>query len=478
MKIIRCGLFGSVAIVAVSMMALPVSAAEIFHTQGEVAGEPGIDSVILQSRLTATAGLAEDRSVPGTPGVGRFHVDEGGNGVGAIVTPWLRANPDNDYIIRHLLTGLKRDTRYGYRLEFGENESSTQKGPQRWFRTLPGAPSASRLSFLFFNCMGWGQYMDGYGDRRGYDGPDKSLGYPTLVKMQAYADSHFVIGGGDLVYYDMPAGAVARTLPQLRAKWQQQFSQPRLVQLVGSMGSFWMKDDHDFRYDDGDLTGTREPSPALGIHTFKEQMPVVPPSDFERPTYRTFRATKHAQLWLLEGRDYRSPNRMEDGPDKTIWGSVQKEWLKRTLVDSDAAWKLIITPTPMVGPDSARKRDNHTNPQGFRHEGESFFAWMKDQRLKNVVLFTGDRHWQYHSIHPSGFSEFACGSLHREVAVGNPPLPGAEESSDPQKRVTQPYVTTEQDGGFLRVVVEADARLQVEVINQSGVVKYVFESRP
>ncbi|MDB6006750.1 MAG: hypothetical protein JWR15_3737, partial [Prosthecobacter sp.] len=26
-----------------------------------------------------------------------------------------------------------------------------------------------------------------------------------------------------------------------------------------------------------------------------------------------------------DGRDYRSPNKMPDGPDKTIWGAEQKE---------------------------------------------------------------------------------------------------------------------------------------------------------
>jgi alkaline phosphatase D len=79
--------------------------------------------------------------------------------------------------------------------------------------------------------------------------------------MQKYADSHFVIGAGDSVFYDTPRQSTATTLPQMRAKWQQQFSLPRLVQFLGSMGSYWMKDDHDFRFDDADRTGPREPSP-------------------------------------------------------------------------------------------------------------------------------------------------------------------------------------------------------------------------
>lgn len=454
------------------------NAATLFHAQGEMAGEPGSDSVLLQSRLTASNRLNEKRGVTGAPGVARFIVDRGTDGSATIRTPWAKAEAANDFIVRQLVTGLMPDTRYRYRLEFGSGESQTELGQARWFRTLPGPRSTTGLSFLMFNCMGWGQYMDGYGDRQPYAGADKMLGYPTLVHAQKFADSHFFICAGDVVYYDTPREATARTLPEMRAKWQQQFSMPRLVEFVGSMSSFWMKDDHDFRYDDADLTGTKEPSAELGIRVFKEQMPVVPRADFQRVTYRTVRASSQVQLWFLEGRDYRSPNLMDDGPEKSIWGKQQRAWLERTLRESNAAWKLIITPTPMVGPDSDRKRDNHTNSRGFRHEGTQFFAWLKDSGVKNVVLFTGDRHWQYHSVHPTGVSEFACGSLSRENAVGDPPMPGKEGSTDPNRVIDQKFVTSKQDGGFLRVVVDEKATLRVEIINQEGAMLYANEAQP
>jgi alkaline phosphatase/alkaline phosphatase D len=453
-------------------------AATLYHAQGEIAGEPGTDSVLLQSRLTASEELNELRGISGAAGVARFIIDTGTDSPAAIATPWIRAEPANDFIVRQQVKGLRPGTRYRYRLEFGRDAAQTQLGPARWFKTLPGTGGGARLSFLMFNCMGWGQYMDGYGDRQPYAGADKMLGYPTLVQAQKYGGSDFFICAGDSVYYDTPRPATARTLPEMRAKWQQQFSMPRMVQFIGSMGSYWMKDDHDFRYDDADLSGPKEPSAELGIRVFKEQMPVVPREDFERVTYRTVRASAQVQLWFLEGRDYRSPNQMDDGPDKTIWGAKQRAWLQRTLGESDAAWKLIITPTPMVGPDMDRKRDNHTNSRGFRHEGNQFFAWLKQSGVKNVVLFTGDRHWQYHSVHPTGVSEFACGSLSRENAVGDPPTPGTEGSTDPQRLIDQKFVTSKQDGGFLRVLVDDAATLRVEIINQEGTRLYAHEATP
>ena len=44
---------------------------------------------------------------------------------------------------------------------------------------------------------------------------------------------------------------------------------------------------------------------------------------------------------FTEGRDFRSPNKMADGPDKTIWGAEQKAWFKRTVKESDATWKVL-----------------------------------------------------------------------------------------------------------------------------------------
>ena len=57
---------------------------------------------------------------------------------------------------------------------------------------------------------------------------------------------------------------------------------------------------------------------------------------------------------------------MPDGPTKTIWGAEQLAWLKSSLLESDATFKLLVSPTPMVGPDDLRKTDNHTNIGGFR----------------------------------------------------------------------------------------------------------------
>ena len=185
--------------------------------------------------------------------------------------------------------------------------------------------------------------------------------------------------------------------------------QNEVLEYVGKDFEF----NHDYRIDDGDNTGDHAPSPELGRKMMLEQLPVAPADDKDAKTYRTHRISRDLQVWFVENRMYRSPNAMPDGPGKSIWGKTQKAWLMRTLRESDAAFKILISPNPMIGPDDARKFDNHTNINGFQYERDEFFAWLTETGIakQNFYIVCGDRHWQYHSVSPEGLEEFSCGAL-------------------------------------------------------------------
>jgi alkaline phosphatase/alkaline phosphatase D len=158
---------------------------------------------------------------------------------------------------------------------------------------------------------------------------------------------------------------------------------------------------------------------------------------------------------------------MPDGPDKTLWGAAQRDWLQRTLKESDATWKILISPTPLVGPDDAYKTDNHTNLGGFRHEADAFFAWLKENRVTGFMTVCGDRHWQYHSIHPSGIEEFACGALNDENSrVGV--APGSKKGTDPDALIKQPYTYPEPTGGFLHIRLDDSSALTLTHHDDTG----------
>jgi alkaline phosphatase/alkaline phosphatase D len=189
-----------------------------------------------------------------------------------------------------------------------------------------------------------------------------------------------------------------------------------------------------------------------------EQLPVAPQNDADAKTYRTHRVSRDLQIWFTEGRMYRSPNAAPDDADKSLWGVEQREWLQRTLQESDATYKLLISPTPLIGPDDLRKTDNHCDVGGFRHERDAFFQWLVDTGIaeQGFAIICGDRHWQYHSIHPSGIEEFSCGAL---VDANSRPgrRPGDPLSTDPDATIRQDYAQDTPSGGFLMVRVTPDS---------------------
>lgn len=436
--------------------------------QGEMAGEVTTSSVILQSRLTK-AKLDPSGDLPGHTGVGRFELSTQKDFVNGFSTEWQNAEPDNDFQIKSLVSNLKPGTRYYYRLQYGSDKNSAKTGPVNTFQTLPAADQSAEVNFAVVTGMNYNGFHNGIGKNRpAYQGPDKHLGYPALVSILKL-EPDFFVGTGDNVYYDHPRENSAQTADAIRKKWHEQFAQQRYIDLFAQVPTYWEKDDHDFRYNDCDLTGNRPPSNELGFRMFREQVPIVDPNDKNPITYRTYRMGKLLQVWFTENRDYRSPNRSPDGPEKTIWGVKQRQWLKQTLKDSDATFKLIISPTPMIGPDDRSKKDNHTNIKGFRYERDEFFKWVKQEKLdqRGLYLICGDRHWQYHSIAPSGIEEFSTGAL----VDANSRLgikPGSKRGTDPEAKMKQPYTSNPASGGFLFVKVKPNEN------QNSGTVSFLF----
>lgn len=137
-------------------------------------------------------------------------------------------------------------------------------------------------------------------------------------------------------------------------------SLPNNVAFYQNVPCYFMKDDHDTWMNDCHAaTKTKfmgEFTFKQGAALFKQQVP------HSEKSYRTFRWGKDVQIWLFDGRDYRKPNEMPDGPDKTIWGKEQMAWFKETYKSSDATFKILISPTPIIGPDRPQKRITTQTP--------------------------------------------------------------------------------------------------------------------
>ena len=452
---------------------------KIYLGQGIMTGEIGRHSVILQTRLTRADTLIEG-DLPGRPGFASFEVSTDSTFSRTTKTAFTPAKPDNDYIVKMVVNNLDAGTRYYYRCRYGLDSMQTVSSATGTFKTLQNENGDDPISISIVTGMNYYHFHFGqYDQTQAYNLPDKPLGYPALDAIRLLEPDYF-IGTGDNVYFDHPnERRMKRALDQgkqphpggydgqaaidekgIRRKYHEQFVQPRFKALFRRCGTYWEKDDHDYRFNDADPLMELPISHELGVKSFREQLPVVDPNDSLAKTYRTHLMSRDLQIWLLEGRDYRSANTMVDGPEKTLWGKEQLEWLKSSLMASTATFKLIISPTPLVGPDDAYKRDNHTNPTGFRYEGDAFFSWLGENNFlnKNLYLICGDRHWQYHAKHPSGFEEFSTGALvDNNSRAGR--LSGDPNSTDPEGQIQQYYIQGSPDqatGGFLNVVVQRD----------------------
>ncbi|MFY0653449.1 MAG: alkaline phosphatase D family protein [Cyclobacteriaceae bacterium] len=334
---------------------------------------------------------------------------------------WQTVDPDNSYATEFNLSGLSAGKKYNILVESASlTNELVGASIEGKFKTAPGANSSSNINFVVTTCTS-------------YNDSDSEEGYklyPNALKL----DPEFFVHAGDILYYDH----FAKTLDLARWQWDRMYSFPNNVDFHRQVASYFIKDDHDTWMNDSypgrETKFMGKFTFEQGLDLFLEQVPM------REKTYRTVRWGKNLQIWMVEGRDYRSANTMEDGPQKTIWGKEQMDWFTSTVETSDATFKILISPTPIVGPDRVKKKDNHAN-SGFAYEGRKIREFISQQ--ENMFVICGDRHWQYISKDAeTGVMEFGCGPGSNEHAGG-----WKQEDKLPE------HIYLNVVGGFLEVVV-------------------------
>ncbi len=421
-------------------------------------GEVTATSAIIWTRVTETADYNlsgvpfkdEDETVPagltlpemrysltGTAGDVRVVYWPRGLIGGKVWMPWMPADPNRDFTAQVQLHGLNPGTHYTVEVHLRMPDMlGTVVGYQGQFHTAPTEADDADVNFTVVTCHDFIRRDDMENGHRIYS---------AMAKLKP----HFMVHAGDVEYYDKPQ-PWAKSAELARYKWNRIFALPFQKDFYGSTGVYFQKDDHDILKNDaspgdtyGDLTWDE------GLAIFHEQTPTG-----ARP-YRTIRWGKHVQIWLMEGREYRSRNDMPDGPEKTIWGAEQKAWFFKTFAESDATFRILLNPNPVLGPDRQNKNDNHANA-GFQHESQEIRDFLASQ--EDVFVICGDRHWQYATVDPvHGLREFGSGAGSDSHAGG---------WNMDRRTPSQKFLRIK--GGFLHVVVEAnDGNPQARVQHRS-----------
>jgi alkaline phosphatase D len=348
------------------------------------------------SQLPAGVKLAQaEGAVPGISGEVRLTYMEMGTENTKQVVDWQPVDPERDFTRQFHLDGLQPATQYSVVVDGRKHSSgpatATLDGS---FSTAADKEQSRKVTFTVVT-----------GTR--YDSRDAGMqGHHFYTSMSKLKPTFFV-HTGDIVYYDHVDPYVTH-IDLARFSWNRMFGLPNTRDFLKHVPAYFMKDDHDSW--DNDCWPSMPGEMGLftyeqGVRVFDEQVPVS-----DRRHYRTFRWGKDLQIWLVEVRDYRSPNHDPDGPDKTMWGKTQIFWFKDTVERSDATFKILLSPTPIVGPDhlwKATKTDNHAD-KGWSYEGDMLRNFISSQ--KNMYFICGDRHWQYISKHEkTGMLEYCSG---------------------------------------------------------------------
>jgi alkaline phosphatase D len=230
--------------------------------------------------------------------------------------------------------------------------------------------------------------------------------------------------------------------------------------------TFAIWDDHDAGIDDVFL-GPFADKPAWKVKYLElfnrnwNNPPAGAPPEWPG-LWHKFRAGP-VECFMLDGRYYRE-NFLK--PNPSMLGPVQKAWLLKSLKESTAPFKLLVSPVAWAddakietGPDGERiyAKDIWS---GFREERTEVYDFLAENNVTGVILLSSDRHRNDVRIdsRPRGYPllEIESGWLTNEFGTGTSGKPLFEYHDGPAFGC----ITIETDGD--------EPHALVEIINANG----------
>ena len=334
---------------------------------------------------------------------------------------------ETDFTGRVDLSGLPAGQDIFYRVTFQDlaNPRVVSAPLSGHFRTP--APAGRTITFA------WS------GDEAGQGwGINPTWGGMKMYEVMRQAKPDFFIHSGDQIYADNPIVAevklddgtvwknvtspakakVAESLTEYRGNFAYNFLDANKRRFCAEVPLLVQWDDHEVRNNwypgqsiGEERYGVRSASllAAWAKRALFEYNPFrFDPVDPER-VYRAFAYGPALDIFMLDERSYRgpnSPNRKSSlDADSAFLGPEQTRWLKRSLLDSRATWKVIASDMPIsivvpdLNPDvpkgtyEAWANADHGAPLGRELELAGLLAFIKANGIKNVVWLTADVHY-------------------------------------------------------------------------------------
>ena len=382
---------------------------------GVASGDPLPDRVVIWTRLAYPGRIPKRLPSVAVPLIWEMAADEDFRAV--IASGGALARPELAHAVHVDVGGLDPDRWYWYRFVAGEHVS-----PVGRTRTLPALDSPpKRLRFALASCQNW---------EDGYFNPYHHLAREELS---------FVLFVGDYIYARGQGGVRSHAPAQLgslesyRNHYALYKSDPALQAAHAAFPWIVTWDDHEFRNNYASFVADpaapanrrRLRERAAAYRAFYENIPMraTPPEGPDFKIYRDFRFGDLASFFVLDTRQYRTPNPCGSGlghpcserfdSSGSVLGADQEAWLHAGLASSRALWTVLVQQVPMISTEMAGLV-NFDQWDGYPMQRAEILAALAGETVRNPVVLSGD-------IHGAG-----VGDLHLDPLDPRSPLVATE----------------------------------------------------
>ena len=375
---------------------------------GVAAGDPVADGFVIWTRL-APRPLESGGGVPPVPVPVIWEVAADPGFTQVVRRGEALARPELGHSVHVEVTGLEPERDYTYRFLAGGEASP----PGRAKTTPARSASPSRARFGVVGCQSYEQ------------------GLYTAHRKIAEESLDFIYCYGDYIYEGRGAAAPPRpgsprahlggeiySLDDYRRRYAQYKMDPDLQASHASTAWFCTWDDHEIDNNwagDKDQDGTPPEifnlRRQIAMQAYYEHMPLRAssfPRGVQMQVYRNAAWGGLLDLNFLDTRSHRSDQPCGDkwattcdavrDPAAQVLGEAQEAWLFRNLARSQARWKVLAQQVMMMdlerreGPDPGYNLDTWA---GYAVPRARLLAHLRDRRIGNTVILTGDEHQHY-----------------------------------------------------------------------------------
>lgn len=368
---------------------------------GIASGDPAPDGFVLWTRLAPQPLLGDGGMAP-EPVEVSWQVAEDEAMSQVIAKGTAIATPEWGHSVHIEVHGLRPDRWYWYQFKAG-----TETSPIGRTRTFPAADALpERFRFTFASCQ---HYETGL--------------YTAYEHMLAEAPD-LVIHLGDYIYeyagiekrVRKHHGPEITTLHDYRVRLAQYKTDPALQAMHAAAPWLVTWDDHEF---DNNCAGDISEEPgvtredflkrrAAAYQAYYENMPLrrsAMPQGPDMLLYRRIPCGRLTDFHVLDTRQYRTDQPCGDGnkppcpealgPNATLLGHIQRDWLLENLSHSTAQWNVLAQQVMMArvdrkdGPEVTHSMDQWP---GYESERRRLLRYLHDQQIKNPIVLTGDIH--------------------------------------------------------------------------------------